>query len=174
MGLRHGKQHGYGWVCSPGHRLEQVLERVPELVVGRTLAVTACDSGSLKPTPLEIGAGWTMRAGIALSPVIEDIGIVPVCGWDEWYVLDQRRHLENLEVFVNVSGFELVPNRQALGHGWDESAIHSLHQQQLHRAARLWSQLHRVKPVSFIANGDNLTIATRWPGLYRKVLAAFN
>jgi hypothetical protein len=172
VGLRHGKQDGYGWVCSVGGRLEQVLERVPELVVGRTLAVTACDSGFLIPTPLEIDAGWMTRADVAFSPVIEDLGMAPICGWDEWYVLDQRRHLGSLRVFVNSSGFAPAPVQPALGYGWDESVAAALHQRRLHQAAEFWCQLRSVRPLSFIANGDNLIVATRLQGLHAKVLAA--
>ncbi|MDQ1407186.1 MAG: hypothetical protein QOG55_2815 [Acidobacteriaceae bacterium] len=68
----------------------------PQIVLGRYLAGTSFDSGSLVPNEDEVIAGWESRGGIAYSPEIESVEKLPHDLYDEWYLFEFPRELGNL------------------------------------------------------------------------------
>ena len=149
---------------------------------GKYLAITSIDSGSLKLTEQERAEGWwTDDAAkvfrgtswsspeyrddwkVAYSPRLTSIHRLPnethdecCAGFDEWYVFEQPVPPVEMEVFVNWGGFRLNdPKYQRC-------------------ADRLWEQLARLAPESYIAVGTVFTFATRNKGLFTSVVAAFS
>jgi hypothetical protein len=98
---------------------------------------------------------------VAYSPRITSIHGLPnedrhgACpGFDEWYIFEQPPAPAEMEVFVNWVGFRLYePVYQ-----WC--------------ADRLWDQVARFSPESYLADGTVLTFATRNRELFDKAIAA--
>jgi hypothetical protein len=172
-GFRYGSRGDYGWYWSPNGRLADLVDSIPEIVLGRVVAVTSCDSGPLVLSPDELAAGWTSDGVVAFSPIITDPEILPTCEWDEWYVFDVRRELPKVDVFVNDGGF--TPSPAPLGPldpTWDRDAAEEAFRFENERAERFWCQLLSIRPIAFLAEGDALTCVTRDDELFDKVLAA--
>jgi hypothetical protein len=97
QGLVTGSRGGYHWLTTQ-HDFQILLERCPQLVMGKYLAVTSQDSG---PLPLHLtdeekAAGWQSRNEIAYSPRIHSPPAVRrggCDGFDEWYAFDSPRDL---------------------------------------------------------------------------------
>jgi hypothetical protein len=165
--------HGaYEWLVTQ-HHLEDVLQRCPEVVVGKSVAVVACDSGSFLPDDGEISCGWNSRNGIAYSPVIPDVATLPQVGFDEWYVFDKNVDLGQLDPqemsvfdaplvegsvyrFVNFGGFRLDSPEWA--------SITNL----------FWKQFDWIRPQSYVAEGTSLTIVTADRRLFAAVRSALS
>ena len=147
-----GARGGYAWYQSSQGSLYELIERAPSLVVGKYAAVTSFDSGPLHLGDDERRSGWTSRDGIAYSPRIADPRDIPHDGFDEWYVFRGPASLENPEVFVNYGGFGLqAPVRPGdQRHDWLAAC-----------QERFWTQLTRLQPETYLAEGDNLICVTR-------------
>jgi hypothetical protein len=157
--------HGeYDWLTT-GHEIGEFLELCPEVVLGKHLAVTALDSGVLRLNEREISLGWKSTDGIGYSPRVNSIPDLPhlnhpdLCSaYHEWYVfetdvcLGKRSDAHPLvmppqagivEVFVNCFFRIHDPYFRAF-------------------TDPFWNQLERIRPVSYIADGDScLTFVTR-------------
>jgi hypothetical protein len=171
--VRHGFRDQYAWFWSRHGHLGDFAGRIPEIVLGRVVAVTLCDSGGLVLSPDELVAGWTSDGIVAFSPIVTDPKILPTCGWDEWYVLDVRRELPELDVFVNYGG--LTPSSAPLGPldpTWDRGAAEERVRFETERAEQFWCQLLSIRPIAFLAEGDALTCVTCDDRLLDEVLAA--
>jgi hypothetical protein len=154
-------QDGYWWIDSQQGQLADLLRGCPQVLLGRHVAVTACDSGPLSLAEGEQEAGWGSEARIAFSPPIHSVEQLPRGGFDEWYVFAAPVRLADAEVFVNHANFSLLVPPSA-----DETASW-LRQLQ----GRFWAQLRRLRPESFLAEGDRLVFVTRDRGLYDISLA---
>ncbi len=172
--------HGqYQWLTMIEVDISALLQACPAVVLGKYLAVTSIDGGTLQLTNSEKSNGWsTAEEGnvfrftyegpehrddwkVAYSPRLSSIHGLPNesrerCeGFDEWYVFRQAVPPSEMEVFVNWMGFRLYDPM------WKE------------HADRFWEQMDRLAPESYIADGTVFTFATRDTSLFNMVLAAF-
>jgi hypothetical protein len=177
-----GSHAEYQWLSMAQGNISTLLRFCPDIVLGKYLAVTSIDGSTLRLTDQERNDGWwTADAGkvfrgtswsppeyrddwkVAYSPRINSIHGLPnetheECdgGFDEWYVFDRPVPAQEMEAFVNWIGFTLYDPQ----YEWC--------------ADRLWEQLARLVPESYIADGTVLTFATRNRALFANVIAAFS
>jgi hypothetical protein len=167
-----GTQGSYHWLSISGHSIDDLLRVSPATVLGKYLAVTSCDSGPLPLTEEQKSCGWVYRGGIAYSPRVESLDMVPVHDiYDEWYVFKAPADLgairngnifefpvspEHLEVFVNFGFVMDAPEMRDL-------------------VSRFWQQLEWIRPEAYIAESDCgfLTLVTGDSGLFAAVCNAF-
>lgn len=176
-----GSHADYQWLTMVDRDITSLLSIRPEIVLGKYLAVTRIDSGPLRLTDQEKREGWwTAEAGkvfqgnswgppehrddwkVAYSPQITSIHGLPnethsecCAGYDEWFVFEQHIPIEEIESFVNWGGFRLYdPEFQ-----WCTD--------------RFWSQIVRLKPESYIADGTVFTIVTRNPALFDGIISGY-
>jgi hypothetical protein len=176
-----GSYGQYQWLTMVECDITSLLRRCPEVVLGKYIAVTRIDGGSLRLTDKEKSEGWCTADGgrvfqgtswslpeyrddwkVAYSPRITSIHGLPnethddcCAGWDEWYVFGQPAPAGEIEAFVNWVGFRLYDP----AYQWCTD--------------RFWNQIVRLAPKSYIADGTVFTIATRDPVLFANVLSAF-
>ena len=82
----HTGSHGaYQWLVAE-HHLTDLIGLCPEIVLGKYIAVTSCDSGPLILNTEELTTGWESRKGIAYSPRVLDVDTLPREQFDEWYL----------------------------------------------------------------------------------------
>jgi len=169
----HGTRDGYSWLWSNERRLSEVLQAVPELVLGQVVAVTACDSGPFQPNADEHAAGWSVEREVAFSPRIRDVRQLPLKTWDEWYVFTERRVLPEIHVFVNDGNFtpDPMPPLRDLEPTWDRMAAGEDRRLVVEQAEWFWHQLLAVQPAAFLAEGDTLTCVIASETLFASVLA---
>src|SRR3979411_2500067 len=85
--MKVGSHDAYQWLTTTAHDFDSLLTLCPTPVLGKYVAVTSFDSGSLSLGVGDEAAGWESRKGIAYSPVIRSVGTLPERGgFDEWYV----------------------------------------------------------------------------------------
>jgi hypothetical protein len=172
--------HGeYQWLSVAECDISTLLRLCPDVVLGKYLAVTRIDGYTLRLTDHEIRDGWwTADAAkvfqgtswgppeyhddwkVAYSPRLNSVHGLPDetrerCCFNEWYVFEQPVAPGEMEAFVNWVGFRLYDPQFK----WC--------------ADRLWEQMARLGPESYIAEGTVFTFATRKAGLFTSVLAAF-
>jgi hypothetical protein len=105
--LAVGSEGLYEWLVSD-HQFD-LLQLCPEVVLGKYVAITSIDSGSLVPTEKETTTGWQSRGKIAYSPQVQSVEEIPSAGWDEWYIFDKPFDLGVSHLAENI--FE-VPQEQ--------------------------------------------------------------
>ena len=152
--LTTGTHGAYHWLTTSEHDLDDLLTLCPTVVLGRYLAATSFDSGSLTLDDAEKLAGWETRGGIAYSTCVLSVETLSARGgYDEWYVFGSPMDLGRLsrgnvfespllpgqvEVFVNFSdGFDLRRT--------DAGDLADL----------FWRQLEWICPQSYIADGGS-------------------
>jgi hypothetical protein len=123
--------------------LSTLLRWVPEIVIGRYLVNTSFDSGTLTVSEEERNQGWYSIGDFTYSPCIRDVLPVPTPEFDEWLVFAEPTEIEVWEPFVNYADFSL-----------DDINCESYQKQ-------FWSQIEKVRPESYLAEGDRLIFATR-------------
>ena len=177
-----GARDAYQWLSSVDHDVNALLRLCPEVVVGRRIAVTSIDNGTLHLTAEERSAGWSasedrkvFRAKpdgsyeyrddwqVAISPRLSSAHGLPnethdecCAGFDEWYIFDADVPRADFEVFVNWGGFGLYdPTSKWL-------------------IERFWTQMADLNPESFVADGTVFTFASRNRDLFGSVIDAFS
>jgi hypothetical protein len=176
-----GSHGDYQWLSMVDCDISTLLRLCPDVVLGKYLAVTRIDGGTLRLTNQEIRDGWwTADAAkvfqgtswgppeyrddwkVAYSPRLTSIHGLPdethdetCAGFDEWYVFEEPVPLGEIEVFVNWMGFRMYDPE----YKWC--------------ADRLWDQMTQLAPESYIGDGTVFTFVTRNAGLFTSVLAAF-
>lgn len=176
-----GSHEEYQWLTMVDRDITSLLNICPEIVLGKYLAVTRIDGGSLRLKEQEKAGGWWTAEGgrvfqgapwgppeyrddwkVAYSPRITSIHGLPnethdeCCdGYNEWYVSAHQAPAEEIESFVNWMGFRLYdPKFQ-----WC--------------ADRFWSQIARTKPESYIADGTVFTVVTRNPAVFNRIISGY-
>jgi hypothetical protein len=167
--IEFGSRQGYDWLFSEA-TLYDLLQVCPDVVLGKYVAVTSFDSGSLSLSQEEQAAGWRAHNGIAYSPKIECLEMLPRDQYDEWYVFTNPVDLGELvpadrnifecqiqpgqvHAFVNYGGFVLHPDYAAL-------------------TQLLWQQLGWIQPESYIADGEFLSFVSKQKQLFASAHAA--
>jgi hypothetical protein len=149
-----GSHGGYQWLTTTGHDLDSFLTLCPIVLLGKYVAVTSFDSGSLTLNDTEKSAGWESRKGIAYSPLIKSTDMLPERGgWDEWYVFPAPVDLGQLEQYGNIFEASLLPGEVYTlvnfgpAFALDKSELQS-------PAKEFWRQMEWIHPESFIADDD--------------------
>jgi hypothetical protein len=162
--MDRGERNGFFWLVSSDHGLADLVDKCPELFVGRSVAVTAFDAGPLALTPEERAAGWTVQGDVAVAPRDLDPSKIPFDNYDEWYLFDRPvPEFGVFEVFVKWGMFSLVPPEPASVKDptWDLAAARA-HVRDVEAFQTLfWDQLQRLRPSCYIGDGDLLTIVTQ-------------
>lgn len=95
---------------------------------------------------------------------------LPLAGWDEWYVISEKRALATLpvlEVFVNDSAFTPYALEAGPEWEWDPQTIRLSEE----RTERFWRQLATVRPLAFLADGfQGLTCVLNNEKLFERVI----
>ena len=126
---------------------------------GNRVVVTSFDSGELPLGESELRSGWTQCGRTAVSPPIVDPDAIPAAGHDEWYIFDGTPpDLSDTEVFVNYSRLSTVPVADS---DLSETLDVVLRRDMEAIQARFWSQLERIEPHSYLADGDLVTFVTQ-------------
>ncbi len=159
--------HGpYEWLTTTAHDFDSLLTLCPILVLGKCVAITSFDSGSLSVTDEEKDAGWESRKGIAYSPLIESLDALPERGgFDEWYIfgtpidLGDKGRGNVFEAPLSAGQVEVFVN---FGEGFDLNQPNGL-------VPLFWRQLEWIRPESYIADTHHLLT---FVSTNRKVFAA--
>jgi hypothetical protein len=131
--------------------LADLLAAAPELVLGKRIAITSCDSGPYIPSEAELAGGWCVIDRIAVSPKVEAISELPVPGFDEWYVFDSIPAVCPKRNFVNRYGFSPL--------GLDDDELRSF-----------WLQIETARPVHVLGAGaPNMFLVTRNQDVFERV-----
>jgi hypothetical protein len=167
--VESGRREGYFWLTTDEYALDDLLRACPHIVVGKHLAVTSFDSGSLSLSEEEIAGGWQSRAGVAYSPKVESIEKLPHDVYDEWYVFQAPKDLGAL-FCGNIFETSMQAGQVAAFVNFGGFSLHSPEMQDL--ANLFWKQLEFIQPESFIADGTLLNFVTRDPALFSAVSAS--
>lgn len=130
------------WSEDACQSLADLIRLAPELVYGKRVAITSCDSGPYRPTLDEVNAGWSLVGNTAISKKIEDPLELPAVGFDEWYVFDDSPNITPTQHHVNHYDFSL----------FDESDV----------TKSFWKQINETTPLHVLGDGaPNLFVVTR-------------
>src|SRR5580704_14451362 len=94
-----GSRGAYLWLTTDDNDLPTLLQRCPQALLGKYIAVTSIDSGYLELNDEEKLAGWQSRKLIAYSPEIKSLEKLRCgfcAGFDEWYVSESPFDLGQL------------------------------------------------------------------------------
>lgn len=163
MTIFTGSEQGYNWLAYHGKYsvLHKVIEACPEILLGKTLAITAFDSGPMHLTDEEKSAGWWSDDKIAFSPRIEDVDAISCNQYDEWLIFKSSpKGLGDVEIFVNYGGFSIAP-KESIYAPWDSTWDKSALDIDREMRERFWSQLARIAPESYLAEGDAFLFASQ-------------
>jgi hypothetical protein len=177
-----GSNGEYQWLSSMDHDLHDFARLCPSAMLGRYLAVTSIDSGSLRLSDADRAAGWWTGEGCekyeyiptralcpdshtAFSPRLESLDRLPnkthinCCdAFHEWYIFNEPPLTREFSVFVNSGAFNIwQPTQYPLNEPF-------------------WRELRRVDADSYVSDGwwRFLTFVTRDAQLFDSVLAAFS
>jgi hypothetical protein len=167
-----GSHGAYQWLTTTAHDFDSLLTLCPTAVLGKYVAVTSFDSGSLSLNDEQKATGWESRQGIAYSPLVQSAGTLPERGgFDEWYVfgtavdLGEKGQGNIFEAPLSVGQIEVFVN---FAEGFDLHQPNSL-------VPLFWRQLEWIRPESYIADTHHLlTFVSTNPNVFSAVLEALS
>lgn len=149
--LETGSTNGYQWLVSTNRSFD-VLQCSPHIVLGKYIAITSFDSGPLSLSEQQKSSGWTSNGGIAYSPEIRDVNVVPLQYFSEFYVFSSPTNLGAL-ADPNGNIFE-SDAQQGLVHPFVNFDC-GFHNPEYAGLARMfWQQLGWMKAESYLAEND--------------------
>jgi hypothetical protein len=155
--MNEGKTHNYYWIEGNKFDLHDLVRKCPELLIGKTVAITAFDSGPLSPNDEEKGFGWYSKEDVFYAPKISDPEKLPYEQYDEWYIFDELKEFKPIDVFVNYGSFFLRdPSYQLKGIDptWDKIGLQHQIDGQREMQEKFWGYVCQIKPRSFVMDGD--------------------
>jgi hypothetical protein len=165
-------QHGdYQWLTTE-FEVDGLARLCPKMVLGKYLAVTSFDSGSLPLSDEKKAKGWQSRNGITYSPRIGAIEALPrTDGWDEWYVFEAPTDLGTL---CHTNPFDPRPGPGQL-HAYVNFNL-VLHDSETDAVRELfWEQINWSNPESFLGeSAQYLSFATRNEEIFSAVLGSLS
>jgi len=135
----HGR---YQWLMDRRKGIGHMLERCPEALLDRYVAVACFDSGPFHPNAEETAAGWRLENQLAYSPRLESLSRPPFRSFDEWYVFASPARLCSCEVFINFGGFTLQHPEECLAEShptWDRAGAKALAAGQIRQQRQFWA-----------------------------------
>jgi hypothetical protein len=162
--MQSGTRDEYVWfeIVPQACFLAQLITEIPELVVGKYVAITSFDSGPLKPSEEEVAKGWGAVEDVAYSPQVQTPDELPSDLYDEWWIFDQPTRIESPDVFVNIGHFTLeTPKETVDDPTWDATAQQNLARSQRALQDRFWLQVRKLQPTSFLCDDGRLIVVTR-------------
>ena len=167
-----GEHDGYRWFEivpeTPG--LERLAGALPEIVVGKYVAITSFDSGPLRLSSEQLAKGWTSVADVAYSPQVQDPKDIPADQYDEWWIFDAPAKMESSRMFINNTGFRLsTPKDTVDDPTWDLAAQQHWAGVQRGWQDELWKLVRENEPTSYLASNGQLIFITRDTDLAARV-----
>lgn len=155
--LHTGTRAGYSaldWNNGCDVNLGDIIHQLPQLVLGRYVAIAWSDSGPYDLSAAEISSGWQRVGDLAISPMITNVGQLPTPGFDEWYV------------------FERLPDRARLAKF--SSAIAFAPFGESNKVYEFWSQIDDLQPTHALLGAcPSLLMITQDVAMYERVLAFY-
>jgi hypothetical protein len=121
--MAHAERFGYWaiqWSAAWDPSLTDLLQVAPELVLGKRIAITSCDSGPYMPSADELSAGWSLYDTTAISREIAQPAELPTPGFDEWYVFDSTPQVVPMRNHVNRYNFSVLDECDATELFWEQ------------------------------------------------------
>jgi hypothetical protein len=155
--IRTGAHAGYrmlDWNNGCDVNLGAFVRQVPEIVMGRYVAIAWSDSARYNLSATEIELGWQYVDDLALSPLITDIAQLPSPGFDEWYVFERLPDRTKLSKFRSAIAF------QPFADGAE--------------ADEFWSQIEDLQPEHALLGAcPSLLLITRDVAVFERTLALY-
>lgn len=163
--VKTGTRGSYTWFQSSSHYLSVLIDRVPDVVVGHYVAISAYEGEPLHLTSDEIKTGWQQHSHVCLSPIIQRPSEIPQNQFDEWYTFSSLKIFSISESFVNYGGFSLAPSNNdnpflPESVRYQNAKENSIMNQ---RQRRFWNQIELCQPETYLAESDKLIIVCKNP-----------
>ena len=162
--MNEGKTGRYWWIEGTDFRLHDLVVACPELLRGKTVAITSFDSGPLVPSSGESRRGWHANKGVLYAPDVDDPRELPHEHYDEWYIFDIPSSFEPDDRYVNYGDFFLRDPSYQLREAdptWDKVGITERIEHQQERQLKFWKFVERIAPRSFVLDGERLIFGSR-------------
>jgi len=164
--MKTGRRGNYFWIEDESASIADLKSKVPEVVLGKYLIVTAIDA---RP-PYFAHRDWFLHDDLALNPSVKSIADVPTGVRDEWYVFTRAPLLEPFEVFVttaefNLRGFDNMPSPSDVD-GQQQGEQNPI----IELKRRFWDQLELKAVETYAGFGDQLMVATRNEIIYERLI----
>jgi len=176
-----GHRGEYQWLVSEQMDIHRLLKILPEVALGKCLAISLFDSGPLVPTDEERNKGWQVHGRLTVVPDVVDVRDLPSDLYDEWYLFTSPTMPEIPETFTNCGGFTLEPPQvsqefaraqASVGAQADVKMIQQAAERQQELLDSFWAQMERVRPDTYIGDGDHFVFVTLNSLLFEKVQKA--
>ncbi|WP_339841372.1 hypothetical protein [uncultured Maribacter sp.] len=163
-----GKTLDYFWIefRSTEFDLISLVEQLPNLLIGKYLAIICFDGGTFIPTDEEKLRGWNKLNDVSFSPILtkEELSGPIFETQDQWCLFENKTEIKSMTDYVNYGMFTLKDRNSELmtiDPTWDKSALNEEinHTEKFQR--KFWLELIKLNPYNLILNGDNFIYCTK-------------
>lgn len=159
----HGFQGEFRWLESVSHGIDDVLRVCPEVVIGKSWAVTAFDKEKLAVGLDDNLQSWQVSGSALLIPPVADLSQAPQNVFSEWYTFSGAVPQHKFHTFTRHHWFSLGP--AAMGPSQANTSWDFKRMQRL-----FWQEMEAAAPESYISSGQRLIFASRNPAYFSAVL----
>lgn len=151
MKINIGHKKNYHWLetTSDCKSFKDFIFDFSGFILEKNLAIISFDSDSFIPTKEEYDRGWTYKNEIAY---FNNLNLVELNGpiydiYDQWFIFDTPTEIDNVDIFVNYSGFSLNPDIPK------ENPTNGVME-------RFWKTIEHLQPSNFLLCGDAFIYGT--------------
>lgn len=165
--MYEGETNNYYWIEGHEFSLHKLVTNCPELLIGKTVAITSFDSGPLLPNDQEKEFGWYSKDKVFYAPEIANPQDLPYDQYDEWYIFDNQKEFKPVDAFVNYGSFFLrnpIYQLHEADPTWDKVGIQHQIDYQREIQEKFWEHIRRIEPRSFVMDGDRFIFGSRVSG----------
>ncbi len=163
----------YKWIQVDKVQLSDLLKYCADIFIGKSLAISAFDSGPIKPNEEEKRNGWYERNQILYIPRILNLNSIPHAGYDEWYVFNHPQEVDIYDKYVNYNFSLRDPNflLEEADNTWDKISIKEEIERRTSFNLNFWSDILKNCPDIYIAQHYCLIYVTRHTEAFNKVIS---
>ncbi len=161
MNYKTGNNKNYYWIefGSSNFELIDLVENIPNLIIGKYVGVVCFDGGVFTPSEEELSRGWYKKNEISYSPKINKNELNgPIYEThDQWCLFKTKTEFDKMTDFVNYGAFTLRNREIELNNidpTWDRMALQASIKSTKLLQAKFWNEVEIINPESVIINGD--------------------
>lgn len=163
--MKQGNSHNYWWLEGTDLGIGDLVNACPEIFVNRTVAITAFDSGPIKPNDNEKSKGWYSKGNVFYAKNVITPSELPYEQFDEWYIFDELVEFTPGDLFVNYGGFCLSDTTERWVNAdptWCKKALNETDNYIKERQKKFWHFVEKVAPRIFLLDGDLLIVGCKY------------
>lgn len=179
MNYNRGKNLEYFWIELNSREFDLIalVKEIPDLIIGKYVAIVCNDGGAFIPTEEERLRGWYQKGEISFSPIMtsDELKEGVFEDYDQWCMFEKKAEFDKMTDYVNYGGFTLIDRNNELEEihpTWDKVGLKKDVEKTESLKREFWNEVENINPNCIVVNGDNFIFCSKDVKEIEKIIAS--